>query len=106
MALRPTELQIILSATRDIEKAQQIQQHQPRSQQDNLALQFQQEIEHRKRQTQSAGKAEQGDVKKVSSDERQAGNRRQKNTRNPSQPAEGDDETRNTKGDHIIDFLI
>jgi hypothetical protein len=48
MALRPTELQIILAATRDIEKVQSLYQQHPRSQQDQIALQFQHEIEHLK----------------------------------------------------------
>jgi hypothetical protein len=109
MALRPTELQIILAATRDIERAQQLQQQQPRSQQDSLTLQFQHEIEQRRRQTQAAAKSEQSELKKVSTDEKNqtASGRKRKMGSKRGQQDTGDDTTgEGTSGEHVIDLLI
>lgn len=65
MALRPAELQVVLSATRDTERVQHLQQQRSSLQQEQLALQFQKEIEERKRQTQSIVRAEETMIKKI-----------------------------------------
>jgi hypothetical protein len=110
MALRPTELQIILAATRDIEKVQQVQQHLPRSQQEQLALQFQHEVQERKRQAQSTTKTEESQLKhiEVENKRKQTPHRRGKAD---EQELEGDSKTALGKdsaspNDHVIDLLI
>ncbi len=65
MALRSTELQVILAATRDIEKIQQSQQQLPRWQQEQLTMQFRRELEERKRQAQALSKTRESQVKKI-----------------------------------------
>lgn len=104
MALRPTELQIILSATRDIEKLQHIQQQLPRSHQEYLAIQFQREMEERKRQTQSLAKTEQGQVKKIETEEEKYRRRRQERRQTSSNVEEEAHPV--SKSEHIIDLLI
>lgn len=105
MALRPTELQIILTATRDIERVQQLAQQQPRLQQEFLISQFQHQIEERKRQAQKVAQPDQAGVKKVDSEggEGQAQVRKKKK----GSADEGrDDKDKPKQDEHIIDLLI
>jgi hypothetical protein len=103
-ALRPTELQIILSATRDIEKVQQISQQYPRQQQEQVAIQFQKEIEARKRKTQEADKAEHKKVRTIEDGDQKR--RSLKQTNIPQAPQDGDEPPPVNDDGHTIDFLV
>jgi hypothetical protein len=107
MSLRPIEIQVILSATRDIERIQHMAQQHSRTQQEQAAVQFQQEMEHRKKQAEAAAKAEQAqirDLEKNPEDKQKASsrNKRQQDSSENKQDRRPADED----GPHIIDMLV
>jgi hypothetical protein len=104
MALRPTELQVILAATRDIERVQQLAQQQPRIHQEYLISQFQHQIEERKRQAQKVAQPDQAVIKKVGSEGEEAQAQARKRKKGPAD--EGRDDKDKPKDQHIIDLLI
>ncbi len=104
MALRPTELQIILTATRDIERVQQLAQNQPRLQQEYLISQFQHQIEERKHQAQKVAQPDQAGVRKIESEEGESQAQARKRKKGSSD--EGKDDREKPKDQHIIDLLI
>jgi hypothetical protein len=104
MALRPTELQIILTATRDIERVQQLAQQQPRLQQEYLISQFQHQIEERKRQAQKVAQPDQAGVRKVDSEDHEA--QEQARRKKKGSADEGRDDKDKPRDQHIIDLLI
>ncbi len=103
MALRPTDLQVIMTATRAIESLQEVAQQQARAQQEHLISRFQREIEERKSQTEAAAKAEQSQVRQIDSEGKEQGSGGRKRKK---QSQEEDGRTDSGKSDHIIDFLI
>jgi hypothetical protein len=104
MALRPTELQIILTATRDIERVQQLAQQQPRLQQEYLISQFQHQIEERKHQAPKVAQPDQAAIKKVGAEGEEEQARARKRKRGPADDDRDDKDK--PKEQHIIDLLI
>lgn len=107
MSLRPTEIQIIISATRDIERIQQLTQQQTRSQQEQMAVQFQQEMEERKKQAQATAKAEKSTIKNIEENSEEKRHRTPKRKQQAGVPVEGDEKKDPGNDDpHIIDMLV
>jgi|GEM_PF-2942729 len=109
MSLRPTEIQIVLSATRDIERIQHMAQQHSRTQQEQAAVKFQEEMEHRKKQAEAAAKAEQTQIKNLEKnpDEKQRpASRKKRQPDTPSEDNKQDKRSSDDSGPHIIDVLV
>ena len=96
MALRPTDIQIILQVSRDIERIQQLQQQYSRQQQEQLAAYMQKNIEKKKEQALPPSRVERPEIRAISSE---------KDKRNPSR-RDFNKEKRGKDKDIHIDLLI
>lgn len=107
MSLRPTEIQIILSATRDIERIQHMAQQHSRTQQEQAAVKFQQEMEHRKKQAEAVAKTEESQIQNVEKNPEEKQRSSSRKRRQPDAAADEKQDKRPTdeNGPHIIDVL-
>ena len=70
MALRPIDLQVVLQATRDVERVQHLQQQYSRQQQEQLATYMQKNLEVKKKRTEPLDKAVETRIRPVSQEEK------------------------------------
>jgi hypothetical protein len=70
MALRPTDIQIVIQSTGSVERVQELQQQYSRHQQEQLAVYMQKNLEERKRQTTPLSRVAELEVRPVSREEK------------------------------------
>ncbi|MBD3246372.1 MAG: hypothetical protein GF333_05110 [Candidatus Omnitrophica bacterium] len=73
MALRPTDIQIVLQATRNVGKLQQVHQQHARQQQEHLSVYMQKNLEEKKKRPVKLDEVPESNVRPVSGDEKGKG---------------------------------
>ncbi len=91
MALRPTDIQIILQVSRSIERMQELQQQYSRQQQEQLAAYMQKNLEEKKKQTEPLPKTAPVQIRRISSEDK----------RKPQQETARRRDKKTGEGDHI-----
>ena len=76
MALRPTDIQVVLQATGDVGRMQQLQQQYSRQQQEHLAAYMQKNLKEKRKKTEPLAKAVRVRMRPISQEEKGGGRKR------------------------------
>jgi len=108
MSIRPTDLQIIVQKTHEVERLQQNQQQQSKTQQQQFAGQLQKQSEVKERQVNSSPHADEITIRHKEKDAGQKSLSKEERSQADEKSAKDDKDSKidKPKKEHIIDIKI